>query len=327
VETEQPVKVAVLLATYNGVGYIADQIASLKQNVTPFTLHWLDDHSNDNTREVVRRTTESLGFDIREWHQSQHVGVPAVFFQLMECVEAEIYLFCDQDDIWQPGKIDAAVRSLCPDRMFPVLCFLDVLVFKDGEPLKTQHLFDLIGADIGATMRESSAFIFNRVIGNTVGFTKPLRDIVISHKDIALGHAAMHDWWMYLIAIASGSARILLNAPTTLYRLHGGNTSGVYFGLFRGMEFKRWRQMWRLHQSIRTWAARQASGFCLAARGLPVGPRLERLLPVARLVATLDRRQSVGEIIRLIRCGAMPPYRSWSFWLVVACLCSDAGSI
>ena len=47
-------KVAVLLATFNGGPFVDEQIRSLAANNTPFTLHWLDDHSTDNTREIVR---------------------------------------------------------------------------------------------------------------------------------------------------------------------------------------------------------------------------------------------------------------------------------
>jgi uncharacterized protein YprB with RNaseH-like and TPR domain len=36
------VRVAVLLSTYNGARFIEPQIKSLKENVTPFTLHWIN---------------------------------------------------------------------------------------------------------------------------------------------------------------------------------------------------------------------------------------------------------------------------------------------
>jgi len=58
-------------------------------------------------------------------------GVPGTFFQLLECVDADIYLFCDQDDIWQRGRIDATVAHLLPDLASPVLCSSDPLMFYD----------------------------------------------------------------------------------------------------------------------------------------------------------------------------------------------------
>jgi rhamnosyltransferase len=102
VKSQQQLNVAVLLATYNGGEYVDQQIRSLKENATPSTLHWLDDHSSDNTRSAVRASALTMGIPLCAWHQPRHQGVPGAFFQLIECVEADIYLFCDQDDIWQP---------------------------------------------------------------------------------------------------------------------------------------------------------------------------------------------------------------------------------
>jgi hypothetical protein len=175
-------------------------------------------------------------------------------------------------------------------------------------------------------MQESRVFMFNPTMGNTIGFTRPLRDIFLGHKDIARAYAAMHDWWMYLLAVASGTSRMLSNVPTTLYRLHGNNTAGIYFDLFGWRGIAHIVRMWRLQQAIRRWASRQAEGFRLASATLPPGPKLERLLALARLVATLDRRQSPAALVRLARHGALPPSKDFAIWFAAACLCSDANT-
>jgi len=126
VKKPQDVDVAILLATYNGARFVEQQIRSLKDNDIKFTLHWLDDHSVDNTRETVRAAARSGDIELKEWHQPQHLGVPGAFFRLLECVEADVYLFCDQDDIWQPDKIDVTVGELLPDLELPVICFSDL---------------------------------------------------------------------------------------------------------------------------------------------------------------------------------------------------------
>src|SRR5690242_594035 len=88
------VRVSILLATYNGAAYVGDQIRSLRDNVTEFTLHWIDDHSTDGTREAVRSAARTCGVILKEWHQEQHLGVPHTFFRLLELVDSDIYLFC-----------------------------------------------------------------------------------------------------------------------------------------------------------------------------------------------------------------------------------------
>jgi glycosyltransferase involved in cell wall biosynthesis len=66
VEPRQHLKVAVLLSSYNGARFIEPQIRSLKDNHTPFALHWLDDQSTDNTREVVKAAAKEAGITLVE---------------------------------------------------------------------------------------------------------------------------------------------------------------------------------------------------------------------------------------------------------------------
>jgi hypothetical protein len=323
VNLHQHAKVAVLLATHNGGRFVEQQIESLKQNTSAFTLHWLDDHSTDNTREIVRTTALNSCIEMEEWHRPEHQGVPGAYFQLLECVDADIYLFCDQDDIWQPGKIDEAVANLLPDMKLPTLCFSDPLLFKDSEPNIYHRLSEVSGEKTEVALQESRLFTATVAVGHTQGFTRPLREIFVKHKDIARTHAHMHDAWMYIIAVASGTARILSNAPTTLYRRHGNNV-GNALSTWRGTGSGRLALTWRQHQSLRQILSRRAKGFILAAPTLPPGPKLQRLLSIARLVSTLERRQSPVALVRLLHRDIMPPSRRFAIGLAAACLCSDA---
>lgn len=316
-------RIAVLLATYNGSRFIEPQIRSLRDNATRFTLHWLDDHSTDDTRARVRAVAADAGIPLCEWHQETHCGVPGVFFRLLECVDAEIYLFCDQDDIWQPGKIDATVASLAPDIAAPVLCFSEPLTFKEGQPRRLRRLSDVLAeAKAPEGLRESRSFMSSCCCGHTVGFTRPLREIFLSHKEVAREYAIMHDQWMYLLAVAAGRFRMLSDVPTTLYRLHGRNFITDYITPSGGR--LAWR--WRLQRVLRRSISRQASGFLLASKTLPEGSKLDRLVRLARMVAVLDRRQSLAAVLRLAFRGAFPPTLYGALWLAAACLCTDAAS-
>jgi glycosyltransferase involved in cell wall biosynthesis len=318
---QQHPRVAVLLATYNGARFIDPQIRSLRENFTAFTLHWLDDHSTDNTREAVCACAASAGIDLVQWHQPQHLGVPATFFQLIECVDADVYLFCDQDDIWQPGKIDATVSHLLPDLSSPALCFSDPLLFKDPDTDVFGRLSEVFGdAKPPRALEESRLFMSACCCGNTVGFTRPLREIFLKHKDVARNYAVMHDSWMYVIATASGTARMLSDVPTTLFRRHGGNFTDFFLAP-KGNWIAR---KWHLQQVFRKHIARQAQGFILASDTLPAGPKRERILTLARLVATLNRRQSFAALVRLALSGAMWPSPRSALWLTASCLCSGA---
>ena len=325
VSTSKSLDVAILVSTYNGRRFIEYQIDSLNRNTTRFTLHWLDDHSTDNTRETVRAAALRAGIELREWHQVERLGVPGAFFSLLERVEADIYLFCDQDDIWQPGKIDAAVRNLLPDLAAPVLCFTDPFMFREESPETLYRSTQILGATAEAALRESRAFMPCIIVGHTQAFTRPLRELFMRHKEIARTHALMHDTWMYLIAAAGGVSRLVPNAPTTLYRQHQHNSSGKFCS-WKGRGMGRFAITRRQHQLARQRLARQAQGFILASETLPPGPKLERILNIARMVATIDRRQSPVQLFQLSRRGVLMPSTRLALGLAVACLCSDANA-
>jgi glycosyltransferase involved in cell wall biosynthesis len=317
------VEVAVLLATYNGARFIEQQIESLTANSTPFTLHWLDDYSTDNTREVVRAVALRNNVALKEWHQPKHLGVPGTFFQLLELVETDIYLFCDQDDIWQPGKIDATVATLIPDIALPVLCCTDSLIFKDGSPETSYRFSDLARIKPEVALQGSRLFMSLFVNGHTQGFTRPLRDIYMTHKHIARAYAFVHDEWMYIIATAAGAVRLMSAAPTVLYRWHRNNASGAaltWEGKSKGYIGITWRQQ----QYVRRGIARHARGFLLAAPTLPTSPKLKSLLEIGRMIATIDRRQSPLALIRLALRGGIWPNTRQAMRLAAVCLCSDA---
>jgi rhamnosyltransferase len=318
------VDVAVLLATFNGAQFIDEQISSLKKNSTHFTLHWLDDHSVDTSRDVVRAVARRSGIQLNEWHQPQHLGVPATFFSLLESVDADIYLFCDQDDIWQPGKIDATVTSLLPHLATPTLSCTDPLMFREQDRSALYRFSDVVGVDPKLAMQESRLFMSIFANGHTQGFTRKLRDTYMIHREIARTHAYMHDEWMHAIAVAAGSVQLLQNAPTTIYRWHGSNESGTR-GSWGGRGRGRVTATWKQQQHFRRILSRHARGFLLASPTLPQGPKLERLIEIARLVASLNQRQTVSTVLALLRRGVMSPCLRLALPLAAACLWSSAG--
>jgi rhamnosyltransferase len=317
--------VAVLLATYNGERFVEQQLKSLRQNATEFVVHWIDDHSTDRTRDIVRSTAQAEHLQLREWHQANHLGVPAAFFELMEHVSADIYLFCDQDDIWQPGKIDVTVQTLTPDVGSPVLVCSDFYMFRNQEPDKPFRLSQIVGLNAEEALSESRLFMALIANGHTQGFTRALRDIYLSHRQIARSYAYMHDEWMHVIATASGEVRFLSGSPTTLFRWHGGNTSGAFF-VWKGQGAGYLESTWKQRQVLRRAISRHAQGFLLASPTLPGPERVKRLESIARWVATLEKRQPLGTMFRMLHQGVMWPNPRLALGLSMTCMCGDATS-
>jgi len=325
--TQKNVNVAILLATYNGGKFVGQQIESLKENNVSFFVAWIDDHSTDNTCDVVRETAKKTNIRVEEFHQKKHLGMPGTFFHLLESVEADIYMYCDQDDIWQPGKIDATVASLCEDIDSPLLCFSDPLWFSsDSGPDTCEKLWGFTDSQAEKALQKSRSFMFIPAFGHTIGFTRRLRDIFMKHKEVAKAHAYGHDWWMYLIAMATGQVRMLSGVPTTLYRRHPDQFSSVYYTSIpkgkRGLD--QFPPHWELQQAWRRIIAKQASGFIIASSTFPQGVNATQLLTIATIVSKIDQKQSLITLIRLACSRAMWPRMHVALRLAFVCLRSDA---
>jgi hypothetical protein len=128
---------------------------------------------------------------------------------------------------------------------------------------------------------------------------------------------------MYELAVAAGKARLLLDAPTTLFRWHGKNSSGGY-GDWGNGAVPRPTTTWREHQNLRRAMSRNAEGFMLAAKTLPQSGKLAWLLEIADLVARTRQRQSPAALLKLLLQGALWANRRLALEAATVCLCSDA---
>ena len=130
--TEQTPHVAILMATYNGSKYLPHQIDSiLKQHYTNWTLYVQDDLSTDNTPEILAAYAKRDA-RIKVVDNQEKLGAKRNFMTLMEKVEADYYMFSDQDDEWLPEKILVTMKKMmeeeneAPEK--PVIVHTDLLV-------------------------------------------------------------------------------------------------------------------------------------------------------------------------------------------------------
>lgn len=216
-------KVAILMSTYNGEKYLRDQVMSiLKQDYNDWHLYIRDDGSKDSTADIIRefvKSDERISF-INESHP-QNVGVTESFMKLLANVDADYYMFSDQDDYWQQDKVSATLAKMqdSEEKGQPVCVHTDLTIVDAN--LKGNELF--YGPDYSWSGFRQLLFA-NCVTGCTVMINQPLKKL-IDFNDKRLKNVYMHDWWIALIAAAFGKV-VYLNRPTILYRQHSGNVIG-----------------------------------------------------------------------------------------------------
>ncbi len=210
--------VAILLSTYNGARFLRAQLNSfLAQTHEDWVLHWRDDGSTDETVEIMRAFTARLGPErcVESASSGPHLGASPSFLTLLrENMHAEAVAFADQDDVWLPEKLAAALEGLAEAGDAPALyCARQYLVDEAlrGARLSAQH----------ATARGFPACLTQNIAnGNTLVMNNAAAKLVATASHPA---DTVHDWWSYIVVSACGGKVIFDERPQVLYRLHKNN--------------------------------------------------------------------------------------------------------
>lgn len=231
--------IAILLATYNGERYLAEQLDSLyAQSFKDWTLYVHDDGSTDTTPCILRQYASAHDNMAVLDYPSQH-GAKDNFFSLVKRVEADYYFFCDQDDSWCEDKVEtemARMKALEAEHSTdkPVLVFSDAIVADARLNTLSPSLWKLSGAhpEFLTTFDESAATPF--VTGCTMLFNRAGRDSILWPTD----KATMHDAWITLCIQKAGGIVSPIPTPLLRYRQHGCNTLGASDLSKHGLAYK-----------------------------------------------------------------------------------------
>ena len=215
-------KVNILLSTYNGEQFLAEQIQSIqKQTFQDWTLLIRDDGSMDKTREII---AAFVAQDSRiRWineADSSNLGVIKSFHRLVEHEEADYYFFSDQDDVWLPHKLE---RSLAEAQKYsadmPLMVYMDLTVVN-------QELQILSESMIRSQSGHANTELIEELTENTVTGGVAM----VNHALVQLWHQTedilMHDWYLALLATAFGKL-VYIDQPGELYRQHDNNVLGA----------------------------------------------------------------------------------------------------
>lgn len=125
----QKPSVLVMMATYNGEKYVAEQIDSiLAQEGVNVTLLISDDGSSDNTPSICNRYAEnasSVQFTVNE----NNKGLARNFMDMLYGADStafDYFAFSDQDDYWMSNKLVKAIEAISSAGEGPRLYYSDV---------------------------------------------------------------------------------------------------------------------------------------------------------------------------------------------------------
>ena len=284
---------AILLAVYNpNTDWLAELLASLNAQTQPgLRLYVRDDASTTVTlpqlEALLRRQITAFPYVLSR--NDRNLGSNATFSGLVrDCGEDCRYVaFCDQDDVWLPDKLKNSLWLLEHSPLSPTLVCTDVRVIDargrviapDMEHHRRRHVF-LRGEGLAGTL-----FFRNFVIGCTV-----VAERARVLRCLPFPEGVVHDHYLAFRAACEGTLDYLPE-PQLLYRVYGGNQTGV-------MTHVRTRQDY-YRERIAAFA-RRVELFAPYAPGLPELPDI-RAWCAARERNYRRERGSFGELFRLRR--------------------------
>lgn len=250
-QIKSPTPIAILLATYNGKQYLCEQIESLlRQTSKDWTLYIHDDGSTDGTSELLHDYALRYQNIVVLDYESQH-GAKDNFLSLLQRVDAEYYMFCDQDDVWIPEKVALSINEIkLQEKAYantPLIVYTDLHV-ADAQLNITHPSF---WKEI--CLHPEFVTSFDEIAASTAatGCAMILNSLAKAVTIIPAPKATMHDAWITACVLSKGGRICPLHRQTVYYRQHGDNCVGAedlnHLSLtfriknLREMQLKNWR--------------------------------------------------------------------------------------
>ena len=150
--------------------------------------------------------------------------------------------FADQDDVWLPHKLSAAIAALAAGNPeVPALyCARTALIDDCGKPIGMSPAFQRPPSFRNALVQSLAG-------GNTMVFNRAA--FLLLREASRRTRYPLHDWWAYIMVTGAGGKIIYSTTPDILYRQHRENAVGSNLGWLAGAS-----RLWHLmHGRFRRW--------------------------------------------------------------------------
>lgn len=219
-------EVCILLSTFNGEKFLAEQIESLLlQKDVKCRILVRDDGSSDATKEILE---DYKNKNILDWYAGINLKPAFSFMDLVaNAPNCEYYAFCDQDDVWLEDKLKIALRFL--KKVNP-----NVPALYYGRPRLVDQNLNYIKNSESSTHKMldfGSSIINSNATGCTMVFNKKLFEIV---REKHPTYISMHDSWLHKVCLISSGNICFDEDIHILYRQHGNNQIGITTSRYKG---------------------------------------------------------------------------------------------
>lgn len=222
--------VAVLLATYNGEKYLAEQLDSIiKQKNINVHIIARDDGSTDKTVTMLHEYSKKYAHKItvisKKSNENGHLANFSALCEYALTTSFEYFCFADQDDVWHDNKLNLLLSRLIKAQggsSVPLLVHSDMRVVDEALSLIDPSFINYQGLP-EPDNHDFPLFCHQNVVtGCATMFNRDLLEVAAPLPKGLL----VHDYWFALNAKVFGKL-IYENSSLIDYRQHGVNSIGA----------------------------------------------------------------------------------------------------
>jgi glycosyltransferase involved in cell wall biosynthesis len=221
--------VSIAMCTYNGAGFLQQQLDSLaRQTRRPDEIIICDDVSSDNSVAIAQAFAVQSGLNVHVHQNAHNLGYVRNFEQAISLCTQDLIFLCDQDDLWQPGKIQQMVEVFDAEPNVGLVlhdfCWIDEVNQPYPGPVDTYGTAKLSAAQLPQEIKDRSIGVFMEPYprawcGCMMAYRRSYNDVVLP---IFPGKG--HDDWILKILAPITETRFIAD-PLVHYRMHQKNTN------------------------------------------------------------------------------------------------------
>jgi glycosyltransferase involved in cell wall biosynthesis len=204
------------MAVYNGARYLRAQVDSILSQLRPGDeLIALDDASQDRSLEVLAGVADPR---LHLHRNAANLGVVKTFEKALGLASGDIIFLSDQDDVWLPGKVAAALQVFGSRPEVTTVVTDATMIDENGETIG-RSFFAQRGRFAPGPVHN---FLNNKYLGCTLSFRREMLEVFLPIP----ADVPMHDIWFGVLNGIYGRAHFI-DQPLVAYRRHGRNASPV----------------------------------------------------------------------------------------------------
>lgn len=208
---------SIIMATFNGAKYVQQQIESILPYMDASDeLIISDDGSTDGTIDIVKKIASRDSRII--FLDGPHKGIIKNFEFLLSKTSKDIIMFCDQDDIWDPEKINKIKTFFAENKHTHVV--LHNMHIATNEEIENNTYKKEIFKKNNKKHGFFRNLIFSVYWGCCMAITKEMKDYLLPFSK----YVNMHDQWIGLIGEFYHCSSFM-QEPLIIHRIHGKNTT------------------------------------------------------------------------------------------------------